>query len=436
MITLLLTAALAPGQTPPPLLEHTFSLEAEAEAVLVLEAGCEACDWGARGREAAVLTVEVDGEYSQHVVLFRGTLAEYRLLLGPLAPGDHRLSVVRDRGRSASRAGPVKVARADVEAIAPGDPRHEIVATAPVLHARPGSLERFSDVPLLLYVETAADAGREERRYTYVFSNEDGGTPPDRLMATWGRVTDIELAYTLEHEAGRVVREEIQGKGHVVRRFAGRRLGRHPLLYVATRNNMFDDRGAHTARLAPAPLAVELGTASREAVMDAHEWTYRVSSQEVRREGRVRPAARPGSRRIPDPAHFAYLEACGAVENARIAFDLDLVGSETPLASDAGGRKFRIARSGCFRSAIPLPPGATPSAIRAVRVRAHAAPKGEESAADREPIVRIDRVSRLFALVDGDRPGPSASPWEGPATLAVGGPPLVVPVAWERTADR
>src|SRR5262249_11724911 len=49
-----------------------------AEAYLTLVAGCARCDWGADGREAAVLKLSVDGVYSQHVVLARGeTPAEF-----------------------------------------------------------------------------------------------------------------------------------------------------------------------------------------------------------------------------------------------------------------------------------------------------------------------------------------------------------------------
>ncbi|MEO6212740.1 MAG: hypothetical protein ABIP65_03835 [Vicinamibacterales bacterium] len=35
-------------------------------------------------------------------------------------------------------------------------------------------------------------------RYAVIFTNEDGGTPADRLMATWGRTTDIEYLYSVE----------------------------------------------------------------------------------------------------------------------------------------------------------------------------------------------------------------------------------------------
>jgi hypothetical protein len=428
VIALLLSTVLS-AASPDAILERTFRFATAGEAVLTLEAGCAACDWGVRGREAAALEVAVDGRYSQHVVLFRGENAAYRLLLGPLPAGDHRLSVTRDAKRSARGAGAVTISRADVEAVAIGDPRYAVVAEAPVLYARPGSLERFSDVPLLLYSEDADVEGRHARRYTYVFSNEDGGTPADRLMATWGRVTDIELALTRAHDGGGAVRETIQAKDHVVRPFVGARLGGHPVLYVATRNNMFDDRGKRTVRLAPAPESVDLRGASREAVMDAHGWTYRVSAEEVRREGRVRAAARPGDKRIPDPSRFVGLEACGAIEGARVAFDLDLEDGRV-VSSDGGRSDFRIGRSGCFRAAAALPAGTPLAAVRSVRVRAHAAPpaKGAQAAVG-PPLVRIDSVNRVFSLTDGAFPSSTALPWHGPVSLVIEGPALVVPVA-------
>ncbi len=408
-----------------PLVDRPFRLDAPAEAVLTLEAGCTACDWGGRGREAAVLEVSVDGVYSQHVVLFQGSTGAYRMLLGPLGAGEHRLTVSRDAARSAPAAGSATVGRAEVEPIPPGDPRHEAVAEAPVLYARPDCLPRFTDVPLLLYVESTGGGGREERRYTYVFSNEDGGTPPDRLMATWGRVTDIEEAFTRVAEGG-LVRETIQAKDHVVRPFVGERLGRHPVLYVATRNNMFADRGKRTVRLAPAPEEVDLRGTSREAVMDARPWTYDVSAREVRREGRVSSAVKPRRKRIPDPARFVAIEACGGIEAARVALDVELDDGRR-LTSDARSPEFRIARSGCFRGAIALPAGAGLPAVRAVRVRAHAGPPPKGSAVSKEPpLVRIDSMNRLVPLAD-----PAAAVvmgWRGPATLAPEGPPLVVAV--------
>ena len=49
-------------------------------------------------------------------------------------------------------------------------------------------------------VRARADPRGERLRYSVVFSNEDGGTPSDRLMATWGRLTDIEYVYAVERD--------------------------------------------------------------------------------------------------------------------------------------------------------------------------------------------------------------------------------------------
>ena len=120
--------------------------------------------------------------------------------------------------------------------------------------------------------------------------------------------------YAVELDAaGSLRRAQYQGKDHVMKAFAGRREGRHPVLYVVTKNNMLGDRGAATPRTALAPVPISLEGVSREAVMDAHPWTHEVSAAEVRREGRVVDGAAPVSKRIPDPRRFAFLEACGRV---------------------------------------------------------------------------------------------------------------------------
>src|SRR6185436_562299 len=119
----------------------------------------------------------------------------------------------------------------------------------------------------------------------------------------------------------------------------GRYEGHHPVLYDVTENNMVRDSGPDTPRVALAPRPFVLDGVSREAVMDAEPWTYRVSEQEVRREGRVATGARAGSKRIPDPRRFVYLEACGRVTDARLAFDVGVAEASGGLrwyASDAG----------------------------------------------------------------------------------------------------
>jgi hypothetical protein len=430
LLVLALAGVASPGTVsePRPLLyEHEFSLDATAEVVAAIAASCRGCDWGRVGHEAAVLRLRLDGRYSQHVVLARGEgAAEYRVSLGTLGPGAHRLALELDVRLSAAGSRTAHVSGVETEASPRGSASHELLEHAPILHVRPGALGRFSDVPLVMWAETDATARGTRVRYSVVFSNEDGGTPPDRLMATWGRLTDIEYAYGVEIDAsGRILAEEFQGRDHLIQPFAGAREGTHPVLHVVTDNNMFAERGGAPERVAPAPVPADLTGVSREAVMDAHPWTYVVSAREARREGRVESGAVPGDGKIPDPRRFAYLEACAESRDTALTFGVGIDGGDGVSFhdSDGGQPTFRIARSpdhfpnGCFRGAVALPEGA--GRIRALRFSAFSlrskraeTPPGSASAA-----ARVWRVNKLFLLGDDDYPGPSLFQWEGSLAL-------------------
>ena len=69
---------------------------------------------------------------------------------------------------------------------------------APIVYARPNTVGKFTDLPLLMWYEVVPTARGRQYRYSVIFSNEDGGTQTDRLMATWGRTTDIEFIYGVE----------------------------------------------------------------------------------------------------------------------------------------------------------------------------------------------------------------------------------------------
>ena len=85
---------------------------------------------------------------------------------------------------------------------------------APVIYARPNTVGKFTDVPVFMWYEIVPVPQGRQFRYSVIFTNEDGGTTTDRLMATWGRTTDVEFVYgvTLNGQ-GKVVAEEFQGPG-------------------------------------------------------------------------------------------------------------------------------------------------------------------------------------------------------------------------------
>jgi hypothetical protein len=430
MIAALGLSLLAAG---PLLHEERFRLEQPSEVVAILTAGCERCDWGVAEREAAALVLSVDGRYSQHLLLGRGQEpAEYGVALGALAAGPHRLQVRLDREASARRAGRVTLPAIRLVVLPEDDDDYAMLAHAPLLHARPDTLGRFTDLPVLMWCEREATANGYRLRYSVVFTNEDGGTPPDRLMATWGRTTDIEYVYSVElDEAGRVVGEEFQGKDHKLLPFRGPHEGSHPLVWVVTDNNMVSDRGETARRYAPVPERIDLTDVSREAVMDAHPWTYRVSAQEARREGHVAEDARPGSGKIPDPRRFVTLEACGEVKDAALSFALGAAvpGGETRwYESDGGLPKFRVDRSGCFRSAVAVPADA--GRLVALRLRAFTRlpAEGEAPLPPGTGRATITRINKLFRVGEDDEPVENLYAWAGEAALAAEGPPLERPL--------
>lgn len=448
-------SALAAGAVPSVdtvIRDEAFALEEGAEVIASITASCDGCDWGRPGQEAAVLRLEVDGKYSQHLFLTRGAAAsEYKVMLGPLAAGRHTLTLARDTGAWLKAPKSVAISRVRVDPVPARAAERAAVELAPILYARPNTVGRFTDVPLLMWYEVDRTERGSRIRYSVIFSNEDGGTPADRLLATWGRLTDIEYVYGIEFDgAGRVIEETFQGKDHEIVPFQGRREGRHPLLYVVTDNNMVKDAGVAEQRFAPAPVAFDLTDASREKVMDENPWTYAVTAQEARRENRVAAAPVPGSKRIFDPSRYAVVELCTASDDTTFAtftFSLGVSrAGQTPRFFDStyGVREFRISRSpdnfpnSCFRGSVALPRGTTPGEIVSLRVRAHARPpkRGEPPPKSPSGPAHLRRVNKVFLMSAADLPEPSLFSWTGNLVLPLDGAPATLEIGPKRTTQK
>jgi hypothetical protein len=131
--------------------------------------------------------------------------------------------------------------------------------------------------------------------------------------------------------------------------------------------------------------------------------------------------APPGRGTIPDPRRFVYVEACGEVGTAALAFELAV--RDTWVTSDRGVTAYRITRDGCFRVALPLPSSSGPSDLRTLRVRAFARHDTSSGHGAGTPTsIRLDRITRVFMLDDEHKPGPSLLRWTGPASIQEGTP--------------
>jgi hypothetical protein len=218
-----------------------------------------------------------------------------------------------------------------------------------------------------MYYEDLPSPTNNIIQYTIIFTNEDGGTPTDALMARWGRTTDIEYVYRVHLDrSGKILKEVFQAPDHKEADFHGEKDGLHPLILDATLNNVFSDRGHTPVHYRMLPFRVDLSNASRENVMDQNPWIYRLTAQEMHKEQKVRPFGVQAGQKIGDPRDYLYIEffsqndGCGLVAWAKRAADPNW------HSSHKGRLDYSITRSGWARTTIELPPGTNASNIEQV----------------------------------------------------------------------
>ena len=402
---LLMTPSVISAQT---LLEKRFTAASESEALLDLTASAPGTSWRERGAEAAVITIYVDGQYNQDVILFAGARElNYQLMLGRVGPGEHNLRVDFNRKQSATKATGVKIGDAKITTIDRNHPEFQAVARAPIIYARPDTVGKFSDIPLLAYYESERAGASDRFTYTVTFSNEDGGTQTTALMARWGRTTDIEWVCETRIGAEGEAKTIFQGANHQNTQFAGKLEADHPLMFDATVNNNFSEHGQSEMRFAPRPLPFDARTASREEMMDRHPWTYQVMADEMIREGKITEERKPGQA-INDLRNYVYFDIRSNQTGAALSVAVKLKGDPVWRASDWGIANYRIDRSGNFRTTALLPKRARLEEIE--RVVARCDVKGDpktQSDLSQVPSASCDlrSINKIFVLDDDYMPG-------------------------------
>lgn len=388
------------------------------EGALAVTAAAPGTSWAEKGREAAVLSVWLDGQCLGDIVLFMGAQAHrYSFMAGPLEPGEHQVALMPAPGKGVDA--PVTVTGVEFSLYRPGDPLYAAVRYSPLLYGRP--VMNRSDTPLLAYHEKAEADGKTTISYTVIFSNEDGGTNPPGLMARWGRVTDIEWVYSVTLDgAGRRIAEEIQAKDHKTVPFAGQRRGEHPLLRVSTDNNMVSDSGTSPLLFAPVFAEALPAASPREAMMDLYPWSYQVMGEERAREGMEAPG-QPTTSDVSDPRNYLYVtykarfepaspgSQCG-LQLAASAYDS---ASGAWYASDHGRPDLRVSLDGWRRIAIELPPGTKPEQVTQLQFRVYPT-SGKGTSPCREV---LEAVGPVFMLDESYRPQKTLWSWQGSVAL-------------------
>jgi len=373
-----------------------FSIRTAGEVGLIIHASAARTNWATPKSEAVVLTLDVDGKYNQDVTLFMGsTPHDYRVLLGPLSAGRHSISYERNAKYSAAVTGKIK-AKFKTQVVEDSELTH-----APVMYLRPNTVGRFSDIPLLSWYEWLDEPAGRVLQFSMIFSNEDGGTDTEALMARWGRTLDIEYVYRWIPRS-----ETYQYRNHKEVPFDGDKLGQHPLIYDATDNNNFDEHGESPLRIILWPEPFNLSDHSREELADLHPWTYRIMYEELQREGKLQ--------KIGDPRSYLYIEA--KIKAATAAMSV-AVGD---AVSDKGQPRMRINRDGWIRTTIQLKDKSVPQVE--FRCNAPTTPKPDSSCT-------IEAISKVFFLDQGFTPQTNLLEWRGDPIRLKPGESHVFPVA-------
>jgi hypothetical protein len=409
------------------------------EALVGVTAAAPGVSWGTKDHESAVLSLYVDGRYATDDVVPASFPITREFALGHVSAGRHRLTLRLATDRS--RGSRVRVTRVSFRTVSGGRALVDL-AHAPVLYGRNGDASggpyqnAYTDTPLVAWHEDvpAAAPGHRLLTYSYIWSNEDGGTSTPQLMARWGRTTDIEWIYQVEVDAAgnRVPGTGvIQAPNHVTLPFTGTYEGDHPLMQTCTLNNNIcstvDDPMRFSLSTAE---SLDATTEAREQVMDRNPWTYWVSSAESRREGKVEADPPADSQTfIADPHDYLYLVVRkqtvnppnGSLDWVGLSIGVRLKGDPALYRSDHLFPDRSIQRDLPAATTVQLPPGTTPSDIEeitAIRVPTTSADPGSE--------IDVQAINRAFFLNGDDEPDPSFLSGATPATLTPSAPTVVL----------
>ena len=370
---LLLLALVVSAPSPPVLASTSLVMSKAGDAVVSVTVN------DSQFPAATALDILVDGDVRTTVLLF-GKVGHgpYSALLHALPAGRHDVGVQPSLYWTwpASAGAPVLTAFPAPDSI--------VIAHAPALWLRSDTIGVATDLPLAMYAEDTRINGTGVLRYSFIFSNEDGGTATPALLARWGRTTDIEMAYEEEWRDGRIVSSRYQAPDHHVIEYAGARQGEHPTLVDATLNNVFLDRGRTAVRVTMVPALVDLQSATRESVMDRQPWIYRRMADELQEEGKAAV--------FGDVREYLYVDARLTLSDSAVAA---VARSEdgTWRSSDRGVKELAVDRNGWVRIAIPRSRDATDVGFQCYPTKA--AP-GK---------CRVE-ISRVLTLDESYKPGP------------------------------
>lgn len=412
------------------------------EALVDLDAAAPRTDWAVKGAESAVVSIFVDDRYATDLVVSGEQPLHRQLALGRLRAGTHILRLRFAGERSAAGSAAVRLDAVKVTTYAPGSRDHLALRYAPIVYGRNvaelGSpyQNATTDTPLIAWHEATPVAGGHTRlTYSFIWSNEDGGTNTPALMARWGRTTDIEWVYDVEvDEHGERVpgSDTYQAANHQTLRFSGAYEGDHALLETCTSNNNMCDKVDDPMRFFLSALQTRPAGQAREYMMDTNPWTYQIMAKEMIREGKIEAASdgTPATPEVSDQRNYLYAVVEKTTDRPTtgsswvgVSLGVRLGTGDTVYLSNHADPTWSIQRDDPAATTVELPAGVTADDIE--EITANRVVVG----ADNGAVVHVTGISRGFFLGRDYLPQGSFLGWSGDVALDAATPSAVI---WRR----
>ncbi|GGK29983.1 hypothetical protein GCM10010965_23540 [Caldalkalibacillus thermarum] len=352
-----------------------FNLDYPGEVVLDLVASVPEGDWGTKGKESAFVTIYLNEEYNQDLILFYGAENfSYQRLLGRLDAGQHVVRLTFQKDKSSPNIKCISIKKAEIRQVRDTDPEIIFYKYAPIIYGRNLSDDYesvYTDTPLALYYYCDQHENLSMTvEYQIIFSHEDEGTPGPALMSRWGRTTDIEWVYRVKLDKyGKRIQgsekvEEFQGPEHMTTNFKGKyALGEHPILQAATKNGNVSDHITSSYRFLLKPTLCHSRDVNREEVMNLHPWTYRVSAKEIQRQQNLEYPVNPQTPHLADKRFYLYIHSSkqsfkGEHRYGSAGFKVKLRNHHTWYSSTHDNHSFAYdGADGPFATTVKLPEG-------------------------------------------------------------------------------
>ena len=181
---------------------YNIMLETDGEYLLDIELYSDT-SWEQENNESAVLTLFINGEYNQDIVIYNGNVNHtYKQAIGFLNAGEYEVELFFDYSKSSLNATSIHIEGIEFNNAFDLDIDTDVIKYSPIIYGRnifAWNESNRTDIPLLMYYDISYENNIKTITYSLIFSNEDSrvGIGLSDMMLSWGRTTDIEWIYQI-----------------------------------------------------------------------------------------------------------------------------------------------------------------------------------------------------------------------------------------------